>query len=179
MTVTKAPSKAAEKRQERDEARSRLREVFPPGAAAYTVVRHASSGGTPRAIQVLAVTESGDIWDASYLVARAIGSRLHPRYSGVESRGGGGMNMAYAMVYGLGCALYSDGFNCIGEGCLANDHANDYSEFSSKWNSEHQPGRGRTGLEGKRDAWMNAESDRYSPERLHKDGGYALNHRSL
>ena len=38
--------------------------------------------------------------------------------------GGAGMDMGFALVYELSHALYPDGFDCIGEGCPANDHNN-------------------------------------------------------
>lgn len=139
--------------QEQEEAREALREMLPPGSTVYTIIAHVSRSGMRRAVRVLLRTDSG-IWDASYQVARAIGSRVDDVHGGIKVDGCG-MDMAFATVYSLSQALYPAGFECIGDSdtygarCPSNDHSND---------------RG---------------ARNYAPTRHHASGGYALRHSSL
>ncbi|MEU7814108.1 hypothetical protein [Pseudonocardia sp. NPDC049154] len=133
--------------EERDAAIKQLRDLFPIGSTVRTVLRHVSRSGMTRAISI--IDADGD--DVSYLVARATGDRIDNRYGGIKV-GGCGMDMGFALVYGLARTLYRDGFPCSGEQsgpnrCPANDHANE---------------------------WRNPD---WTPGRMHSDPGYALSHR--
>lgn len=83
-------------------------EIFPAGATVTTIVRHVSKSGMSRAVQVLAVSESGGIEDVSWLVARALGWRLDPRHGGVRVTGTG-MDMCFHLTYSLSQTLHRDG----------------------------------------------------------------------
>lgn len=93
---------------ERDKAIETLREIFPVGSTATTIVRHVSSSGMSRAIQVLAV-QDGEIRDVDYLVRRVLGWPLHRSDAGVVVKGAG-MDMAFHLVYSLSSALHGDGY---------------------------------------------------------------------
>lgn len=112
-------------------ARRRLHEYLSPGSRVWTVRRHTSSSGMSHAISPVVMTDvvpsAGPMYwapyDVSYLVAPAIGSRVHATRGGVVV-GGAGMDMGFHLVYTLSRVLWSDGFDCIGAGCPSNDHTN-------------------------------------------------------
>lgn len=130
---------------ERDAAREQLRAMLPPGSTVHTVLRHVSRSGMSRSIS-LVVAQDGEPWDISYLVARATGQKMDPRYGGIRTNGTG-MDMGFALVYGLGRTLYPNGHDCAGDDgtykgrCPSNDHSN---------------------------------GDRNYGPHIHSDGGYAL-----
>jgi hypothetical protein len=107
MTETKAQETA----RHQSEARDQLRTLFPAGSTVSTVVRHVSQSGMERAIVVLSpVRESAtEVQNVSWLVARALGWRLHPRHDGVKVKGAG-MDMTFHLVYSLASVLYGDGY---------------------------------------------------------------------
>lgn len=144
-TMTKKAQAAAE----REEAIAQLRAMFPIGTSVPIVLRHVSSSGMTRAISVL---DPVSLRDVSYLVAKATGDRLHPTKPGVRV-GDCGMDMGFALVYGLARTLYRDGFPCLGQPhrdgfrCPSNDHSNEW------------------------------KAPDFTPGRLHSDPGYALSQR--
>ena len=107
---------------ERAEAIAKLREYLHPGDTVRTILRHVSASGMSRSISLI-ITVEGEPVDISYLAARAMGDKLDPRRGGIKI-GGCGMDMGFALVYGLSRTLFRDGFTCAGERCRANDHAN-------------------------------------------------------
>jgi hypothetical protein len=142
-------SKASDKRDAQAEAVTQLREYFPIGSTVSTVLRHVSQSGMSRSISVIGVCED-EPTDVSWLVARATDNKIDQRYGGIKL-GGAGMDMGFALVYGLARTLYRDGFPCSGVQrgpgrCPSNDHSN-----------EREPN--------------------FTAGRLHSDPGYALNQR--
>lgn len=105
-------------KKDRAEAIERLRKVMPPGTTVYTILRHVSRSGMMRHISVKTGLEVQHDWD----VALVTGLRLAP-YEGIKVAGAG-MDMGFHLVYSLSHTLYPNGFDCIGEGCPANDHSN-------------------------------------------------------
>ena len=123
---------AAEKRTEKAEAIARLREWISPGDTLYTVLRHRAASGMNRSIDVYGFCRSGEAvrknehmiksW-YSYNIAKAgIGSWDNAREA--IRVGAAGMDMGFYIIYELGCVLFPDGFDCIGDGCPSNDHRN-------------------------------------------------------
>ena len=98
-------TKAEQKRQEQAEAIETLRRDFPQDSTVHTVIRHVTSSGMSRSISVLCVGEDDDIYDVSYLVARALGWRVDQTHGGVKVNGAG-MDMAFHLVYSLSQTLY-------------------------------------------------------------------------
>lgn len=129
MTKTRA------QQQEQAEAISRLQDELKPGDTLYTKVEHVSRSGMMRVISVYVIGEDREPWDISWLVARAIGLKVHQRYGGVTV-GGCGMDMGFAVVYNLSRTLFPTGFECIGEGetwgknCPSNDHSNGDRDYT-------------------------------------------------
>lgn len=151
MTLSKAQRAAIEA--ERDEARESLREELPPGATVYTVLSHLSRSGMMRSIKAVIAAEVSDrhgtrpgISDLSWRVAR-LGEFKFDRDNGGVKVGGAGMDMGYHLVYSLSRVLYRDGFDCIGDGCPANDHVN-------ARNGEPVPGHHRDGGYALRHQWL-------------------------
>lgn len=96
-----------------------LREAFPPGSTAKTILRHVSQSGMSRSISVI----DGDCEDVTWYVARALGTSTDHRWGGIK-RAGCGMDMGFDLIYNLSSVLYPDGFECIGDKCPSNDHSN-------------------------------------------------------
>jgi hypothetical protein len=88
-----------------------LREMFPPGSTAKTVLRHVAGSGMTRWISVI----SPECEDVSWHVAKVLGVPVNQgRHEGIR-RGGCGMDMGFDLVYSLSRRLYPDGFECVGE----------------------------------------------------------------
>lgn len=144
-----------EQREQQEQSIEFLHEYLSPGQDVYTSVKHVSRSGMSRVISVHIVDSQGEILDISFHVARAIGASFDRDRWGVKM-GGTGMDMAFAVVYELGRALYPTGVPCTGSTgrtaggnrtrnprCLSNDHVN---------------------------------GDRvYRKGKTHRDGGYAFN----
>lgn len=109
---------------ERDQALATLREDVQPGDTLWTVVRHVTSSGMTRWIDVYKLVD-GDRVYLSHAAAHATGRKVNNRnHDGVEC-GGCGMDMGFDLVYSVSRAMFPDGFDCIGDGCPSNDHSND------------------------------------------------------
>jgi hypothetical protein len=134
----------------RDDALAELRRLCPPGTTVYTILRHVSRSGMSRRISAIVRSAEGPLLNLDWFIERT-GLYKSSSYGDGLVIGGCGMDMGFAMVYGLSRSLYPHGFECVGERragfyCPANDHTN-----------------------GDRN---------YSPH-THKDGGYALIHQWL
>lgn len=137
---------------EAEETLHALRELLPVGATLHTIERHVSSSGMSRSISVIYVDKDGGVHDLDWLVFRAGVGTFDQRHRGIKMAGAG-MDMAFALVYNIGRALYPDGVPCTGRNrdtatrnvavCHSNDHSNEREAF-------------------------------YSRKRKHSDGGYAF-----
>lgn len=147
-TFTKKEKKAAVM----DEAKATLLKFIKPGDTVYTILRHVSSSGMSRSIDIV-IMRDGQPWVISYLVAQIAGERIDEKHGGIKV-GGCGMDMGAHLVYGLSYSLFRDGFYCTGDkDCPANDHNND--------------------------GMMTGNKEGYSTERKHSDPGYSLRRRWL
>ena len=98
-------TKAETQRRDREEARDRLRRIFPEGSRVAVVLTHVAPSGMSRRFLVLA-TVDGEIRDVSRLVVRAgVGQSPRGDKAGVTMTGTG-MDMAFALVYELTHALH-------------------------------------------------------------------------
>ena len=104
-----------------------LREYLSVGDMVYTILRHVTKAGTGRSISVVIPTMSPEgalgIYDITHLVAKAGRYTVDERHGGVKISGCG-MDMGFSLVYELGRTMWPDGFDCIGNGCVSNDHSN-------------------------------------------------------
>jgi hypothetical protein len=151
MRMTKAAQR------ERDEAIADLRELLKPGDTVYTVLRHVSRSGMVHDIDVYVLRDNEPRY-LSYWTAKAIGAPMHNDSVRV---GGCGMDMGFHLVYSLSHVLFPDGFDCIGQGLVADDGHPVRPRCPS---NDHSNDRG---------------ASNYAPTRHHASGGYALNQRWL
>lgn len=121
---TKAERAAAE--QERQDYARDLREWLPPHATIYTTAEYASDRASTAHVKMFCPIIRGDgvpvIIPMTYSAAKAMGKRLTTR--GGIAHGGYGNGDEFAAVYGLGRALFPNGFDCTGKNCTSDDHSN-------------------------------------------------------
>lgn len=98
-----------------------------PGVTIYTKKVYTSQSGMLRVVDVY-VVHAGEIHDISWLACQLLGYKFHRKYGGVTVKGSG-FSAGFDIVYALGSKLYPEGFECIGEGCPSNDHANGDREY--------------------------------------------------
>jgi hypothetical protein len=83
-----------------------LRKLIKPGSTVYTILRNVSASGMSRQIDVIIVKRDGPRNISNY-VADACGYTQHN--GGPLKVGGCGMDMGFAVVYGLGAKLWPNG----------------------------------------------------------------------
>jgi hypothetical protein len=164
-----------------------LRETFPVGSTAYTILRHVARSGMTRWISVMQGNRN-----LSWHVANVIGEKVQERTGTFCLKVGGcGMDMGFHLVYSMSRSLYPGGHGCTGhdrtEGnslrCPSNDHMNDYGQAQREYydlNPDDRLYREDPGyLESH--ARMREYVDHrlatdlgYREDRWHSDGGYAV-----
>jgi len=155
-------------RETQAKACERLRELLKPGDTVYTILRHRARSGMFRVIAPVVIV-NGDPLCPCWLVADAIGAKVHREHEGI-SMGGCGMDMGFHLVHNLGYALWRDGFGCIGERCPSNDHSN-----GDRMYFPHCTGYDRLGQPIDQPCiLLNCNGPHW-----HQSGGYALRHRWL
>ena len=105
-----------------------LQTMLEPGTTVYTVIRHVSSSGMSRNIDVYAMVDN-EPRNISYLVADVTDTPLSK--DGSLRVTGCGMDMGFHIAYTLSATLYRDGFDCTGTGCPSNDHSNGDRDYTS------------------------------------------------
>ena len=112
-------------KKERDERKAQavehLRTILKPGDTVYTVLKSRARSGMYRHVALLIGGKDG-LSNISGYVADALQWRLHD--DGALGVSGCGMDVGFEAVYNTASVLFRDGFQCIGEGCPANDHTN-------------------------------------------------------
>ena len=137
--------------EETAEAIEHLRAELTPGRVVYTKITHVSRSGMSRSIECYLAQGRDNLTDITWQVARATNSRIDNNHGGIVI-GGCGMDMGFALVYGLGRTLYPNGVPCTG----SREHDTDAPRCKS---NEH----------------VNDATVPYSRDVIHKDSGYALN----
>lgn len=129
------------KKQSVKEAIERLKVWIKPGDTVHTQLKSVSRSGMQRVIQIVKLVPRDDkpgevdVLYLGYNVAEALGMRYDRDREGVKI-GGCGMDMGFALVYDLSRALFSNNFECIGEGCPANDHNNGDRDYTPHKHSD-------------------------------------------
>ena len=113
---------------EQQSSKARLLELVKPGDTVYTILRHVSRSGMSRVIDLVVMSE-GRPQSISGWAAEVVGNRMDRDRWGIKI-GGAGMDMGFALVYELSYWLFKEGFECIGEGCPANDHNNGDRDYT-------------------------------------------------
>jgi len=85
-----------------------IRAMLPAGTDVYCIVRHVSASGMSRQIS-FHVVEAGQILNITYHVGNVLGYKMATDRAALKV-GGAGMDMCFAVVYGLGRALFPDGY---------------------------------------------------------------------
>lgn len=145
-------------KQDQRDAVARLREWVKPGDTVYCILRHVSSSGMSRVID-LKIIHDGAPLHIGYNVAKALGMSWDDRRNGIKV-GGCGMDMGFALVYELAHALFPDGFGVVGTLPLGHSIRPQTKEQASEAVARGAVFRGRNGDDS---GWDN-------------DGGYALKH---
>ncbi len=89
-----------------EESKALLKEYFPKGSTAYTILRKVSPSGMYRNISVHSIINDKPTW-LSYHVARVTGFPYKDKTSSVGV-GGCGMDMGFHVVSTLASVLYDD-----------------------------------------------------------------------
>ena len=139
------------------EAVTRLRAELTPGRTVYTKVTHVSRSGMSRSIECYLAQGRDNLTDITWAVARATNSRVDNTHGGIVM-GGCGMDMGFALVYGLGRTLYPDGVPCTGSRGYDPDTYATIQDPPRCKSNEH----------------VNDATVPYSRDVIHKDGGYSL-----
>lgn len=122
---------------EANEYADELRTLLPIGTTIYTTEEYASSRASTAHVRLyLAALDSNGkpyVRRLTFAAAIAMGGGLSSR--GGIAYGGYGYGTGFQAVYGLGRALYLNGFDCTGDAsCHSNDHTNEWQrERSTDW----------------------------------------------
>ena len=92
-------------KKEQQEARERLRKWIKPGDTIYCILRHVSRSGMTRVIDLVKVSDDGEILRIGYNAAKAVGWPYDREREGVRVSGCG-MDMGFHLVYCLAHALF-------------------------------------------------------------------------
>lgn len=93
---------------DQSEAIKALKQWIKPGSTVYTVLRHRSSSGMSRSIDLF-VIRKGEPIQITYWAARLMGYRIDQDRGGIRTSGCG-MDMGFNLVYNLGRTLFPKGF---------------------------------------------------------------------
>ena len=94
---------ASKKSEQKEEAIATLKGILKEGDTVWTVLRHVSSSGMSRCIDVYIIRDNEPRW-LSYYAAKALGWRYSDSKESVVVDGCG-MNMGFHLVDSLGWAL--------------------------------------------------------------------------
>lgn len=94
------------KRRQKEQSIKALRKILKPGDTVYCVLRHVSSSGMSRRIDLFAVKKNELVYLSGH-ASNAIEHSLH-KDGGIVA-GGCGMDMGFALVHNLGYALWPKG----------------------------------------------------------------------
>ena len=115
-------------------SKDKLLKLVKPGDTVYTILRHVSRSGMSRVIDLLVMSE-GSPRSISGYAAEVCNNKLDRDRWGLRI-GGTGMDMGFALVYNLSYLLFREGFQCVGEGCPANDHSNGDRDYTPHKHSD-------------------------------------------
>lgn len=193
-TIEKPLTKKQQAEQERKEAGQRLRKQIKPGDTIQVIQRSVSSSGMMRRLSLF-VVKNNHLIDITRDVALVTGFTFDRDYWALKV-GGCGMDMHFHTVYTLSRCLWPKGYRCTGKrNCQSNDHSNAYGEASREFYDALEK-RGEERLynyHGDPAAQLQHEAMRayveeqvrdggrlgHTKGRVHRDGGYALSHRTV
>lgn len=110
------------------------------GETVYTVLRHVSSSGLSRSIDLFVIRNN----ELRHIFAFMTDEQIEEFTNNFkrDSKGNGflirgiGMDMGFSMVYNLSKIIFGKSHKCIGQNCPSNDHVNSPDkEFTEHTNS--------------------------------------------
>jgi len=116
------------KKTEREGARADLLKIIRPGDTVYTVLRHRSSSGMCRWIDLYLI-DGGDPHRITWMVGHATGYTYDTKREALKVQGCG-TDVGFDAVYNLSRVLWPEGGPCFGPGCSSNDHSNGDREYT-------------------------------------------------
>lgn len=167
-----ALSKAARERlaEDRRAATDTLRSLLSVGDVVRTLTVHTSRSGMTRVIRTM-IAVDGDVHDVSRLVSLATGVAFDQNHAGARLEGCG-MDMGFSLVYTLGRTLWPEGHSCTG---WSRQGARDWNTMAGV----RAPLPGDVALACPSNEHSNERAPHYNGDRVHSDGGYALDQRWL
>jgi hypothetical protein len=153
-------------KQEQEEARERLLGLLTPGDTVLCVLRHVSSSGMMRVIQLVMMKDNEPRY-LGYNAATLLGMTYDNKREGVKVEGCG-MDMGFHLVYSLSRVLFPEGFGLWPLGGEHMPKVGTYMRPTTKDHAAEMVAQGFKfyGRNGDTSGWDN-------------DGGYALKHRWL
>ena len=104
-----------------EQSKARLLEILQPGDTVHCVLRHVSTSGMSRRIDLFKLVDGEAVFVSEH-AANVTGYTLSDKGGLVV--GGRGMDMGFHIVETLGRCLFRDGWKCIGKGCPHSSHVN-------------------------------------------------------
>lgn len=128
---------------EKEQAKKDLLNMLNGSNKVYTILKHRSSSGMLRHIDVVIVKDNKPL-NINWYVEK-IG--LYKRARNYDAKnadslrvGGCGMDMGFSVVYNLSRELYPNGYKCQGKICHSNNHFNDPDCNKAKGKHHHKDG---------------------------------------
>ena len=89
--------------------KKKLKQLFPKGSTAYTIVTKVAPSGMSRHIMVAGCTDRGLVGNVSWFIAHLLDYKYKDNTRSVFISGCG-MDMGFHLVYNLSQELYKDGY---------------------------------------------------------------------
>tara|TARA_R100000654_G_scaffold22803_3_gene45109 strand:+ start:375 stop:683 length:309 start_codon:yes stop_codon:yes gene_type:complete len=94
---------------DKDKIKDILRDTFPEGSTAYTLVTKVAPSGMSRHIMVAGSRKKGHVQNVSWYISQLLDWKYKDNTRSVFV-GGCGMDMGFHLVYTLSRILYDDGY---------------------------------------------------------------------
>lgn len=118
MNKIKEPTKKQIQEQERERAIKELKELCPAGTNVYTVLKHVSSSGMTRHIDVLVIKDNEPVllnWYIEKLGSYKRGKNYNDKNADSLRVGGCGMDMGFAVVANLASTLFKGDYKQLNQ----------------------------------------------------------------
>lgn len=128
---------------EKAQAHQDLLKILGNNNKVYTILKHVSSSGMSRHIDVVVIQDSKPKninWYIEKLGLYKRAKSFDTKNANSLRVSGCGMNMGFDVVYNLSTTLYPNGYKCQGEICHSNDHFNDHTCEKIKSKHHHRDG---------------------------------------
>ena len=96
------------------------------GETIYTILRHCSRSGMMRVVEAYVIRNNRPVCIGAILTddeTKKLPFKRDRTRDGYVI-GGCGMDVGFELVYTIGAIAFPNGFDCMGDKCLSNDHMN-------------------------------------------------------